>query len=83
MLFFEAADTPNSFCVALFIDNTLWAINKPGSGAENDGEAAERKTKLLQQAFWTGWKKLHGLKWQTVMSAFGMDFDVWGPPSAR
>ena len=64
--FYEAAYTPNDFCVALFIDNTLWAMNRPGSGAENDGEAAERKTKLLQQAFLTGWKTFHGLKWQTV-----------------
>ena len=42
-----------------------------------------RKTKDLQQAFWTGWKKLHGLKWQTIIMANGMDFEVWGPASVR
>ncbi len=29
------------------------------------------------------WKKVHGLKWQTVILANGMDFDVWDPVSAR
>jgi hypothetical protein len=37
----------------------------------------------VQQAWWTGWKKLHGMKWQTVSTAFGMEFNVWGPMSCR
>ena len=48
-----------------------------------DGEQAPRISKLMQQAFWTGWKKLHGLKWQTCLLANGMDFEVWGPASVR
>ena len=71
------------FCVALFIDNTLFAMSRPGGGPLTAGELAPRMTKLLQQAFWTGWKKLHGLKWQTVIMPNGMDFNVWGPASAR
>ena len=37
----------------------------------------------MQQYFWTGWKKLHGLKWQTCLLVNGMDFEVWGPASVR
>ena len=82
-LFFEAADTELGFSVALFIDNTMIAMCRPGGGPVTGGEQAPRITKDLQQAFWTGWKKLHGLKWQTVLLANGMDFEVWGPASVR
>lgn len=47
------------------------------------GERAPRVDNSVQQAWFTGWKKLHGLKWQTVILANGMDFEVWGPSSAR
>ena len=59
------------------------AMSRPGGGPSESGENARRKTRLLQQAFWTGWKKLHGLKWQTTTMANGMDFEVWGPASVR
>jgi hypothetical protein len=56
---------------------------RPGGGPKTDGELAERESKLMQQAWWTNWKKLHGLKWQTVDLANGMNFEVWGPASVR
>ena len=82
-LFFDAAGTITGFAIALFIDNTIFAMCRPGGGPMTDGEQAQRISKLMQQAFWTGWKKLHGLKWQTVLLANGMDFEVWGPASVR
>ena len=82
-LYFGPADDPLGFNISLFIDNTLMAMSRPGGGPMHGGENAERMTRFLQQAFWTGWKKLHGLKWQTVVMANGMDFEVWGPASVR
>ncbi len=38
---------------------------------------------LLQQAWYNGWKKLHGMKYQTVNLPNGMNFDVFGPVSVR
>jgi hypothetical protein len=82
-LFFDAAGTVTGFAIAMFIDNTILAMCRPGGGPTTDGEQALRISKLMQQAFWTGWKKLHGLKWQTTILANGMDFEVWGPASVR
>jgi hypothetical protein len=44
---------------------------------------APRTDPLLQRTYWTGYKKFHGLKWQTVVMANGMDFEIWGPVSVR
>ena len=65
-----------------FIDNTMFAFCRPG-GNTTDGPAAPRVPLEVQEAWWTGWKKLHGLKWQTVILACGMDVDVSGPVSVR
>lgn len=80
--FFNEENENGGFSVFGFIDNTLIAMSRPG-GPRTAGTQAERTPKLLQQAWWTGWKKLHGMKWQTVVMANGMDFEVWGPVSVR
>jgi hypothetical protein len=54
-----------------------------GGGPITGGEQAPRYPKLLQRAFWTGWKKLHGLKWQTVDLPNGMNYEIWGSASVR
>jgi hypothetical protein len=54
-----------------------------GGGPLTGGEQAPRLPKEIQQAWWTGWKKLHGLKWQTVALPNGCDFEVHGPASVR
>jgi hypothetical protein len=82
-LFFPPADDNNGFCVFAFIDNTMMAMCRPGGGPQREGEQAPRLPKEIQQAWWTGWKKLHGLKWQTVDLPNGMNFEVWGPASVR
>ena len=71
------------FTVFSFIDNTMTAMCRPGGGPITGGIQAPRVDKLVQQAWWTGWKKLHGLKMQTVFMPNGMDFEVWGPVSVR
>ena len=70
------------FLVALFIDCTMFAFCRPG-GVQREGPAAPRVAKEVQEAWWNGWKKLHGMKWQTLILACGMDFHVWGPLSCR
>ena len=76
-LFFPPAGTPGGFDIALFIDNTMLAFDRPG-GVEAEGPAAARALKELQEAWYTGWKKIWGMKWQTVILANGMDFEVYG-----
>ena len=45
-----------------FIDNTIRKTPRPGGGPRVNGL---RWHPLIQQAFYQGWKKCHGLKWQT------------------
>ena len=80
---FPPADQPGGFNIFAFIDNTMIKMCRPGGGPLTDGEAAPRLPKEIQQAWWTGWKKLHGMKWQSVTMANGMDFEIWGPVSVR
>lgn len=70
------------FLVALFIDCTMFAFCRVG-GVLGEGPGALRVPREVQEAWWNGWKKLHGMKWQTLVLACGMDFHVWGPLSCR
>ena len=49
-----------------FIDNTINAMCRPGGGPLGEGEQAPRLSKEVQETWWTGWKKLHGLKWHGI-----------------
>ena len=80
--FHPPMDRPNGFRVALFIDNTMFAFNRP-AGNTTDGPAAPRVPDEIQEAWYSGWKKLHGMKWQTTIMANGMDFVIFGPLSVR
>lgn len=77
------ADQQGGFSIFAFIDNTMISMSRPGGGPITDGESAPRVSKEVQQAWWTGWKKLHGMKWQSITMANGMDFEIWGPVSVR
>jgi len=70
------------FSVALFIDCTMMAFCRP-AGNLMEGPAAPRVPQEVQEAWYNGWKKLFGMKWQTVMLACGMDFQIYGPTSVR
>ena len=74
---------PGCFRVFGFLDNTLNPSCRPGGGPTQPGVDAPRHDPLLQRAFYNGWKKCHGLKWQTVSLPNGMEFNAWGPLSLR
>ena len=74
---------PGTFRVCSFIDNTMNATCRPAGGPTADGRDAPRYDPLIQQAWYNGWKKLHGLKWQTLDLPNGMNMHVWGPVSLR
>lgn len=80
---FPPPGTPGGFNVFSWIDNTMNATCRPGGGPRRDGVNAPRNDPLIQRAFYNGWKKLHGMKWQTVDLPNGMNFHVWGPVSIR
>ena len=66
-----------------FIDNTITATCRPAGGPADDGINARRLDALIQRAFYTGWKKLHGLKLQSIDLPNGMTFHAYGPISCR
>jgi len=56
---------PNNFSIFGFIDDYSDRICRVGGGpAAPGGVDADRNDYLLQEAFWNGWKKIHGLHWQ-------------------
>jgi hypothetical protein len=71
------------FNIFAFIDNTMNSTCRPGGGPATDGTNADRNDPLIQRAWYNGWKKLHGMKWQTVDLPNGMNFHAWGPFSVR
>lgn len=81
--YFPPAGSDNGFAVAAFIDNTMNATCRPAGGPARDGKNAPRNDRFIQQAWYNGWKKLHGLKWQTVDFPNGMNGHVYGPISIR
>ncbi len=59
------------------------AFSRP-EGVLDEGPGADRVPKEVQEAcWWNGWEKIHGMKWQAVLLAYGMDFLVYGPLSCR
>ena len=52
---------------------------RPGGGPRQSGVLADRNDLLIQRAWYNGWKKLHGLKFQTIDMPNGMNAHVWGP----
>jgi hypothetical protein len=67
-----------TFAVFGFIDNTHISTCRPGGGPMREGHGAPRWNKLIQQAFYNGWKKRHGLKVQTVELPNGMTWHCFG-----
>ena len=69
--------------VAFFIDCNCLRTTMPGGGPGEDGANAARWCPFVQQAFYNGWKSIHGLKHQTVDIAHGFTVDMLGPYSLR
>ena len=72
----------NSFTICGFFDDKCWKSCRPG-GPTEEGTNAPRTPLDIQQAFYNGWKSIHGLKWQTFDLPNGMTADIWGPLSLR
>ena len=66
-----------------FIDNTIISTCSPGTGPVEDGIGSRRKPRTHQQAFYTGWKHLHGVKIQFVTLPNGMIGDASVVASVR
>ena len=71
------------FKVTGFIDNTIITTSRPGGGPAAEGINAPRNNPLIQKSFYTGWKKLYGIKVQTVVLPNGMIFHISKAFSAR
>ena len=74
-------ETPYPYFYSFY--TTLLPLCRPGGGPTQPGVDAPRHDPLLQRAFYNGWKKAHGLKWQTISLPNGMEFHAWGPMSLR
>jgi len=68
---------------AFFIDCNCLETSRPGGGPTDQGANALRWSEAIQRAFYNGWKSIHGLKHQTLDTAFGMTADMIGPDSLR
>jgi nuclease HARBI1 len=80
---FPLPHEPHGMRICGFIDNTIVATARPGSGPVKEGEGSARKSSLIQKTFYNGWKKTHGLKFQTLDLPNGMNAHVAGPFSCR
>jgi len=72
------------FDIVGFIDDSIDRCSTPMSGPRGDYEGAARKAEYqdAQQAFYTGYKKFHGIKVEEIHLPNGMSF-LFGPVSAR
>jgi len=68
--------------VAFFIDCNCLPTSVIGGGPAEDGANSMRWDKTIQQAFYNGWKSIHGLKHQTLDNCL-MTCDIAGPGSLR
>lgn len=66
--------------IAVFIDDTVREICRPGAGPANRHLQDQNET---QRAFYSGWCAHHALVWQTVDSPCGMIVHAFGPGAGR
>ena len=57
---------PGTFKVTAFIDDNVSRTCRPGGGPMEEGPDAPRYDNEIQAAFYNGWKKYHGIKWQCI-----------------
>ena len=69
--------------IACFIDNNIQQICRTGGGPVDDGEDSRRWDFMIQNATFTGWLRIHGVKFQTVDAPNGMAVHISGLWSAR
>ena len=69
--------------IVAFIDCCIIKTGVAYGGPADDGVGAARHDREIQQAFYTGYKKVHGLKFQDVTLPNGLVADIFGPNSCR
>jgi hypothetical protein len=74
---------PGSLSVFGFVDDTVTRTTRPGGGPVEGGVEASRHNCLIQMAFYSGYKKCHGVKYQTLELPNGLCMDLYGPISFR
>jgi hypothetical protein len=72
---------PGGLAVFGFIDDTSVRTTRVGGGPAAPGPDAPRFNTLVQMGFYSGYKKIHGVKYQTVELPNGMCMDSYGPVS--
>lgn len=73
----------DNFTTCGFIDCNCLECPRPGGGPRDEGHDSERWDPNIQRSFYNGWKSIHGLKHQTLDTAFGITIEVFGPFSLR
>lgn len=75
---------PPEYNIFGFVDDTIDQICIPYAGPAGDFIGAPRKAQYMtaQRAVYTGYKKLHGIKMETVFLPNGIS-TIFGPVSAR
>lgn len=73
---YDVDELQEVFKLAMFIDCTMIRSQRPGGGPVVPGRYAPRYAYLVQEAFYNGWKRIHGIKKQSVGLANGMAFHV-------
>ena len=70
----------DDFMVAMILDDTSIRSCRPGSGPDGDYVGAPRRfgAHQYQKAFYSGYFKGHGLKYQHVLLPNGLYGSVWG-----
>jgi hypothetical protein len=77
-------DAVNGFKIFAFIDSAPFRTTRPGGGPVHPGgEGAARHNSLEQRAFYSGYKKLHGVKLQTSTLPNGITLHCFPPVSVR
>ena len=77
----EISFLPNSYLIFGFYDDTVLECCRPGAGPRYN--SGQRNSNDIQRAFYNGWKKHHGFKYQTLELPNGMCADLFGPRSFR
>ena len=72
----EIGDGEDGFLIAQFIDCIIIPSSRTGGGPMTPGKFAARFPYLVQEAFYSGWAKVHGIKKQAMGMANGMAFNI-------
>jgi hypothetical protein len=74
---------PDTYKICSFYDCTVIKTSRPGAGPAGGGVNAPRYNDLIQEAYYCGHKKFHGIKYLTLELPNGMCGDMYGPTSFK